>query len=106
MRLIEGTMKRSVLILTCVVLILAWGALLAFQMQRDYLPPINNTALMITIQADTYHAGQVKQAITAKMEEAVGTVDNLNYMEANSFDGGLMAEPLLSWSHQYGKSGE
>ncbi len=91
MRLIEGTMKRSVLILTCVVLILAWGSMSAFQMQRDYLPPINNTALMITIQADTYQANQVKQAITAKVEEAVGTVDNLNYIEANSFDGGLMA---------------
>lgn len=91
MRLIEGTMKRSVLILTCVVLILTWGAMSAFQMQRDYLPPINNTALMITIQADTYQAEQVKQIITAKVEEAVGTVDNLNYIEANSFDGGLMA---------------
>ena len=81
LRLIEGTMKRSVLILTCVVLILAWGAMSAFQMQRDYLPPINNTALMITIQADTYQADQVKQIITAKVEEAVGTVDNLNYIE-------------------------
>ncbi len=90
-QLIEGTMKRSVLILTCVVLILAWGAMSAFQMQRDYLPPINNTALMVTIQADQYQADQVKRIITAKVEEAVGTVDKLNYMEANSFDGGLMA---------------
>ncbi|GHI00618.1 efflux RND transporter permease subunit [Neobacillus kokaensis] len=90
-RFIEGTMKRSVLILTCVVLILAWGAMSAFQMQRDYLPPINNTALMVTIQADSYEAEQVQQSITAKVEEAVRSVDKLDYIESNSFDGGLMA---------------
>lgn len=90
-RLIEGIMKRSVLILTVVVLILAWGAMSAFQMQRDYLPPINNTALIVTIQADQYQADQVKQIITSKVEEAVGTVNRLDYMESNSFDGGLIA---------------
>ncbi|WNF34971.1 efflux RND transporter permease subunit [Aeribacillus composti] len=90
-RLIEGAMKRSILILTCVVLIMAWGALSAFQMQRDYLPSINNTALMVTIQADNYQADQVKQMITEKVEEAVRSVDKLDYMETNSFDGGLMA---------------
>ncbi|WP_284036766.1 efflux RND transporter permease subunit [Neobacillus sp. 114] len=90
-RFIEGTMKRSILILTCVVLIIAWGAISAFQMQRDYLPPINNTALMVTIQADNYQADQVKQMITAKVEEAVRSVDKLDYLETNSFDGGLMA---------------
>ncbi|MFF2499069.1 efflux RND transporter permease subunit [Peribacillus sp. NPDC058075] len=87
---IEGTMKRSVLILTCVILLLVWGGLSAFQMQRDYLPPINNTTLMVTIQADQYQADQVKRNITAKVEEAVHSVDNLDNMEMNSFDGGLM----------------
>ncbi|KSU81144.1 Multidrug efflux pump subunit AcrB [Fictibacillus enclensis] len=87
---IEGTMKRSVLILTCVILLLVWGGLSAFQMQRDYLPPINNTALMVTIQADQYQADQVKRNVTAKVEEAVHSVDNLDNMEMNSFDGGLM----------------
>ncbi|HWI47688.1 MAG TPA: efflux RND transporter permease subunit, partial [Rummeliibacillus sp.] len=90
-RMIEGTMKRSVLILTIVVLILAWGAVSAFQMQRDYLPPINNTTLMVTIQADQYQADQVKQIIKSEVEEAVGAVDKLNYIESNSFDGGFMA---------------
>ncbi|MGX9136076.1 efflux RND transporter permease subunit [Rummeliibacillus sp. JY-2-4R] len=90
-RIIEGTMKRSVLILTMVVLILAWGAMSAIQMQRDYLPPINNTALMVSIQADQYQADQVKQMITSKVEEAAGSIDKLNYIESNSFDGGYMA---------------
>ncbi|WML48590.1 efflux RND transporter permease subunit [Neobacillus sp. PS3-34] len=90
-RFIAGTMNRSILILTCVVLILIWGAMSAFQMQRDYLPPINNTALMVTIQADNYQADQVKQMLTSKVEEAVQAVDKLDYMETNSFDGGLMA---------------
>ncbi|MBT2726190.1 efflux RND transporter permease subunit [Bacillus sp. ISL-75] len=90
-RFIEGSMKRSVLILTCVVLIIAWGAMSAVQMQRDYLPPINNTALMVTIQADQYQSDQVKQILTAKVEEAVGSVDKLDYLETNSFDGGLLA---------------
>ncbi|CAH2716586.1 Swarming motility protein SwrC [Neobacillus rhizosphaerae] len=90
-RFIEATMKRSVLILTCVALIITWGAMSAFQMQRDYLPPINNTALMITIQADQYQADQVKQTIATKVEEAVHSVDKLSYIETNSFDGGFMA---------------
>ncbi|WP_028399808.1 efflux RND transporter permease subunit [Ectobacillus panaciterrae] len=90
-RLIEGTMKRSILILTCIILILAWGAMSAFQMQRDYLPPINNTALMVTIQADNYQADQIKEMITTKVEEAVRAVDKLDYIETNSFDGGVMA---------------
>ncbi len=90
-RFIEGSMKRSVMILTCVVLIIAWGAMSAVQMQRDYLPPINNTALVVTIQADHYQSDQVKQLLTAKVEEAVGSVDKLDYLETNSFDGGLMA---------------
>ncbi|EKN62640.1 AcrB/AcrD/AcrF family transporter [Neobacillus bataviensis LMG 21833] len=89
-RFIEAAMKRSVLILTCVALIITWGAMSAFQMQRDYLPPINNTALMATIQADHYQADQVKQTIAAKVEEAVQSVDKLSYIESNSFDGGLM----------------
>ncbi|MDR7073103.1 efflux RND transporter permease subunit [Fictibacillus barbaricus] len=88
---IEGTMKRSILILTCVVLILVWGTLSAVKMQRDYLPPINNTALMVTIQADNYQSDQVKEFIAGNVEEAVHSVDNLDYMEMNSFDGGLMA---------------
>jgi multidrug efflux pump subunit AcrB len=91
MKLIEGTMKRSILILTCVILILVWGTLSALQMQRDYLPPINNTALMVTIQADNYQADQVKDLITERVEEAVQSVDHLDYMETNSFDGGLMS---------------
>ncbi|WP_256358043.1 efflux RND transporter permease subunit [Bacillus sp. sid0103] len=90
-RFIEGSMKRSVLILTCVILIIAWGAMSAVQMQRDYLPPINNTALMVTIQADKYQSNQVKQILTSKVEEAFGSVDKLDYLETNSFDGGLMA---------------
>ncbi|MFF2446354.1 efflux RND transporter permease subunit [Neobacillus sp. NPDC058068] len=89
-RFIEAAMKRSVLILTCVALIITWGAMSAFQMQRDYLPPINNTALMVTIQADNYQAEQVKQTVAAKVEEAVQSVDKLSYIEINSFDGGLM----------------
>ena len=90
-RFIEAAMKRSVLILTCVALIITWGAMSAFQMQRDYLPPINNTALMVTIQADHYQTDQVKQTIAAKVEEAVQSVDKLSYIETNSFDGGFMA---------------
>ena len=46
---------------------------------------------MVTIQTDNYQADQVKQMITEKVEEAVRSVDKLDYMETNSFDGGLMA---------------
>lgn len=40
-RMIESVMQRATIILVCVVLILAWGAVSAVQMQRDYLPGIN-----------------------------------------------------------------
>lgn len=90
-RLIERTMKKSILILTLIVLILSWGGVSAFQMQREYLPSINNTAIVVTVQADHFQSDQVKQYVTMKMEEAVQAVDQLENIETNSFDGGLMA---------------
>ncbi len=40
-------MSRTILIVTSVVMILVWGGISAYQMQRDYLPPINNPTLMV-----------------------------------------------------------
>jgi Cu/Ag efflux pump CusA len=41
-KIIESVMQRGTIILVCVVLILGWGTISAIQMQRDYLPGINN----------------------------------------------------------------
>ncbi|MFL6560040.1 MAG: hypothetical protein ACJ8MO_28500, partial [Bacillus sp. (in: firmicutes)] len=62
-RLINETMKRSILILTLIVLILMWGGMSALHIQRDYLPEINNSTLSVTVRADQYQADQIKAII-------------------------------------------
>ncbi|CRK83049.1 efflux RND transporter permease subunit [Neobacillus massiliamazoniensis] len=53
-------MKRSILVVISILLILVWGGMSVYQMERDYLPPINNTTMMISLLADHYQADQVK----------------------------------------------
>ena len=55
-RLIDETMKRAILIVTLIVLFLVWGGISAIQIQRDYLPEINNPTLMVTVRAYNYQA--------------------------------------------------
>ncbi|MCY9667411.1 hypothetical protein M5X11_21210 [Paenibacillus alginolyticus] len=49
-KIVESSMQRATIIIVCMVLILAWGAVSAFQMQRDYLPCINNSTLMVSLR--------------------------------------------------------
>jgi multidrug efflux pump subunit AcrB len=89
-RLIDEMMKRAILIVTLVVLILVWGGMSARQIQRDYLPEINNSTLSVTVQADNYQADQVKANITEPIQQAVRVVDGLQDVETNSFNGGSL----------------
>ncbi|MFC5648037.1 efflux RND transporter permease subunit [Paenibacillus solisilvae] len=89
-RLLEATMKRSVFIITSLVIILIWGGISAYQMQRDYLPPISNPTLMISVHAEDYQADQIKSSISGSIEQSVRVVNGLETMETNSFDGGLL----------------
>jgi multidrug efflux pump subunit AcrB len=89
-RLIEASMNRTILIITCIVIILVWGAISAYQMQRDYLPPINNPTLLVTVHAQDFQAGQIKAAVLGPIEQSVQKVNGLETLETNSFDGGLM----------------
>ncbi|MFC3801202.1 hypothetical protein [Cohnella sp. GCM10012308] len=59
-KLIQSVMQRSVIILIFVVLIVAWGGVAAFQMQRDYMPGITNTTLMVSLRASAYQVHQVQ----------------------------------------------
>lgn len=88
-RLVEGTMQRAILMIVCVVIILAWGGISAFQMQRDYLPGINNTTLSVSMRVPGYQAAQVKQQVTDNLQSAVKAVDGLSNVETTSYDGGL-----------------
>jgi multidrug efflux pump subunit AcrB len=88
-RLVEATMQRAILMIVCVVLILAWGGISAYQMQRDYLPGINNTTLTVSMRVSGYQAAQVKQQVTDNLAAAVKTVDGLSNVETTSYDGGL-----------------
>ncbi len=88
-KLVEGTMQRAILMIVCVVIILAWGGISAFQMQRDYLPGINNTTLTVSMRLPMYQAEQVKQLVTDKLESAARTTDGLQDIETSSYDGGL-----------------
>lgn len=82
-------MQRAILMIVCVVIILAWGGISAYQMQRDYLPGINNTTLSVSMRVPGYQAAQVKQQITDNLASAVKTVDGLSNVESTSYDGGL-----------------
>ncbi|SDO32512.1 Multidrug efflux pump subunit AcrB [Paenibacillus sp. yr247] len=89
-KIIEGSMQRAILVFVCMLLILAWGGISAFQMQRDYLPGINNTTLLVSVRASSYQADQVKQNVTPKLEDAIRSSDGLMDVETNSYDGGLL----------------
>ncbi|WP_025688615.1 efflux RND transporter permease subunit [Paenibacillus zanthoxyli] len=89
-RMIEAVMQRATIILVCVVLLLAWGAVSAFQMQRDYLPGINNTTLMVSLRASSYQADQMKRDITTPLEDAIRKTGGLTSLETTSYDGGLL----------------
>lgn len=88
-RIVEATMQRAILMIVCVVIILAWGGISAYQMQRDYLPGINNTTLSVSMRVSGYQATQVKQQVTDNLASAVKTVDGLSNVESTSYDGGL-----------------
>lgn len=88
-RFVEATMQRGILMLVCVVIILTWGGISAFQMQRDYLPGINNTTLSVSMRVPGFQAAQVKQQVTDNLASAVKTVDGLANVETTSYDGGL-----------------
>ncbi|MBM7569019.1 efflux RND transporter permease subunit [Paenibacillus sacheonensis] len=89
-RIIESVMQRSTIILVCVVLILGWGAVSALQMQRDYLPGINNTTLMVSLRASSYQADQIKKDITAPLEDAIRQTNGITNLETTSYDGGVL----------------
>ncbi|KIL40277.1 acriflavine resistance protein B [Gordoniibacillus kamchatkensis] len=89
-KLITASMNRIVLVVTCLALILVWGGMSAYRMQRDYLPPINNPSLLVTAQAPDYEAEQIQASVLGPFEDAVRKVDGLESMETNSFDGGLL----------------
>ncbi|HWI47693.1 MAG TPA: efflux RND transporter permease subunit, partial [Rummeliibacillus sp.] len=88
-KIVEGAMQRAILMIVCVVLILTWGGISAFQMQRDYLPGINNTTLSVSMRVPGIQAAQVKQQVTDNLASAVKTVDGLSNVESTSYDGGL-----------------
>lgn len=89
-RLIESVMQRATIILVSVVLILAWGTVSAFQMQRDYLPGINNTTLMVSLRASSYQADQIRRDITTPIEDVIRQTNGLTNLETTSYDGGLL----------------
>lgn len=89
-KLISATLNRTVLIITSLVIILIWGSISAYRMQRDYLPPINNPTLIVTVRAQDYQADQIQSSVLGPVEESVRKINGLDTMETNSFDGGLM----------------
>ncbi|SEP15449.1 efflux RND transporter permease subunit [Paenibacillus sp. OV219] len=88
--LIEAIMKRTVLLISSLAILLAWGGISAFQMQRDYLPPINNPTLMISLHAPNLPADQIKAAVTEPIEQSIRKVEGLQTLETSSFDDGLL----------------
>lgn len=90
LRIIQAAMQRSVLVIVSVLLIMVWGGISAWGMQRDYLPPINNSALMITLQAGNYQADQVKDKISPVIENGIKGINGLANVETRSYNGGFL----------------
>jgi multidrug efflux pump subunit AcrB len=103
-RLIEATMHRATVIIASLVLILIWGAMSAYQMQREYLPPINNPTLLVTVHARDFHADQVKSSILGPIEESLRKVGGLETFETNSFDGGLLISLYFAMNYDMSRA--
>lgn len=88
-KIVEGAMQRGILMIVCALIILAWGGISAFQMQRDYLPGINNNTLTVSMRVPAEQADQIKKEITDPLASAAQTVDGLANVETTSYDGGL-----------------
>ncbi|WP_145033778.1 efflux RND transporter permease subunit, partial [Micrococcus luteus] len=67
-RLIEVAMKRTVLMLILLAIILVWGGTSAYRMHRDYLPPINNPTLMITVHAPSFLTEEIRNTVSRPIE--------------------------------------
>jgi multidrug efflux pump subunit AcrB len=103
-KMIKAVMQRAPIILICIVLILAWGTYAAFQIQRDYLPGINNTTLMVSLRASSYQADQIKRDITAPLEDAIRKTEGLSNIETTSYDGGLLMNLYYPMSYNMKKA--
>lgn len=103
-RIIQSVMQRSAIILIFVLLIIAWGGVAAFQMQRDYMPGITNTTLMVSLRASSYQANQVQTELTSKLDDALKSVDGLSNLETTSYDGGLLMNLYFPMNYDMKKS--
>jgi multidrug efflux pump subunit AcrB len=101
-RLIEATMNRTILIITSLVLILAWGGISAYQMQRDYLPPINNPTLLVAVNAKDFQANQIIASVLRPMQDSIRKVNGIETLETNSFDGGLLISLYFPMNYDMG----
>ncbi|MCZ8516583.1 efflux RND transporter permease subunit [Paenibacillus filicis] len=103
-RVIEAAMKRSMIVVVSILLILGWGGISAYKMERDYLPPINNSTLMISVRADNYQADQVKASLAGVMEQAIRNINGLESLEINSFNGGLLCSLYFPFRYDMEKA--
>lgn len=103
-KIIESDMQRATIILVFVILILAWGTVSAVQMQRDYLPGINNTTLMVSLRASSYQADQIRRDITTPLEDAIRKTDGLTNLETTSYDGGLLMNLYYPMDYDMGQA--
>lgn len=98
-KFIQAVMQRSAIILIFVLLIVAWGGTAAYRMQRDYMPGITNTTLMVSLRASSLQADQVQTQITDKLADAIRGVDGLSDIETTSYDGGLLMNLYFPMSY-------
>ncbi|SFD76547.1 Multidrug efflux pump subunit AcrB [Bacillus sp. OV194] len=102
--LIDGSMKRAVLIITLMILIIVWGAMAAREIQRDYLPEINNSTLTVSAQAENYQADQMKLNVTKPIEQGVRVVDGLQGIETSSSNGSTLVRLNFPMSYDMEKA--
>lgn len=103
-KFIQAAMQQSTIVLIFILLIVAWGGTAAYRMQRDYMPGITNTTLMVSLRASSLQADKVQTSVTDKLADAIRSVDGLSDIETTSYDGGLLMNLYFPMSYDMDKA--
>ncbi|WP_433744458.1 efflux RND transporter permease subunit [Falsibacillus pallidus] len=82
--------KKTALIFLILIFISSWGSYAFKQMHRDYLPPIKNANLMVTIKAPLFSQIEVQKQLTGPLSKQLHQLNHLETLESETYNHGLM----------------
>ncbi|MBS4196918.1 efflux RND transporter permease subunit [Lederbergia citri] len=89
-KLISSLKQRLVLLFVIILLIFVWGWYSATQLKKEYLPPINNSTLMVTLKTSPHSIDEKKQHLLSKeITENLKDVEGLQSIESTLYPQGI-----------------